>query len=242
MKIIISPAKTMCEEEWYTDVCEPVFYREANELLKQLKTYTREELYEVLKCNDTLLELNYKRFQGMNDVRGVSAAIHSYIGLQYQHIASNVLEDEYMNYLNAHLRIISGFYGLLKANDGIRPYRLEMKSRLKSCSLYDYWGSKIHDELYKEGDAVLNLASKEYSVCIEKYLKDREKFITVDFKELVNGKWKMKATQAKMARGDMVRYIAENKIEDIEKVKRFNIGYTYNEELSNETHWVFVRV
>lgn len=241
MKIIISPAKKMVLEEWCENLSEPIFYKEANELLYVLKMYSKEELNKVLKCNDKLLDLNYERYQSMDDVRGNSGAVFSYVGLQYQHLASSILEDRHIRYLNSHLRIVSGLYGLLKPNDGIKLYRLEMQSKLDSFSLYDYWGSKIHDELYKEDDTVINLASKEYSDCVTKYIKDKEKMITISFMENVNGKLKMKGTQAKIARGEMVRYMALCEIEDINEIKKFNIGYHFSEKDSSENEWIFIR-
>ena len=57
---------------------------------------------------------------------------------------------------------------------------------------------------------------------------------------LKSGKYKSVATSAKMARGQMARYIIKNKITDIEALKDFYFDiYQYNEYLSNETNLVF---
>ena len=88
----------------------------------------------------------------------------------------------------------------------------------------------------------MNLASKEYSQTIEKYRESRCRFITVDFGELTDGKIKQKATLAKMARGDMVRFMAEKNIKNIEQIKEYGgFGFKFSEEFSGENKLVFVR-
>ncbi len=45
-----------------------------------------------------------------------------------------------------------------------------------------------------------------------------------------------------MARGAMVRYMAQRRIEDVEELKEFDqMGYGYQEELSKEDRLVFVK-
>ena len=51
---------------------------------------------------------------------------------------------------------------------------------------------------------------------------------------------KVKATAAKMARGAMVRYMAENQVKAPEQIKNFDwMGYRYIENLSDSSVWVF---
>lgn len=73
-------------------------------------------------------------------------------------------EDQW-EYLNRHVRILSGLYGVLKPFDRIRPYRLEMASPLKidGRNLYRFWGSDLAEEIFKTGEPVINLASEEYA-------------------------------------------------------------------------------
>ena len=103
-------------------------------------------------------------------------------------------------------------------------------------------GYKDYDELVKDDGEVLNLASKEYSKAVEPYVKDGVRFVTCVFGTYVNGKLKVKATEAKMARGEMVRLCAENNVQSVDEVKAYNVrGYVFNEELSSETEFVFVK-
>jgi cytoplasmic iron level regulating protein YaaA (DUF328/UPF0246 family) len=108
--------------------------------------------------------------------------------------------------------------------------------------LYDLWGESIYREVTADSDVIINLASREYSRCVEKYLKPEDTFITVNFGEVDKGRFVTKATYAKMARGEMVRYMAENKIENPEKIKEFDrLGYVFREDMSDRTSFVFER-
>ena len=162
-------------------------------------------------------------------------------------MGARVLSRDALEYLQDNLRILSGFYGILKPLDGVVPYRLEMQSKFinyKNKDLYEYWADKIANSLFEETNLIINLASKEYSKCVEKYLKNSPgtKFITCVFGEIKGDKVIEKGTLAKMARGEMVRYLAQNKICDLEGLKRFDkLEYKYSQEKSNEKTYVFIK-
>jgi cytoplasmic iron level regulating protein YaaA (DUF328/UPF0246 family) len=120
-----------------------------------------------------------------------------------------------------------------------------MQSKLggkKLDSLYDFWDDKLAKQIFSETSTILNLASKEYSDSISKYLNDKINYITCIFGEIIDDKVKEKGTLAKMARGDMVRYMAENQIKNIEDIKSYNrLGYEFSKDLSNEESYVFIK-
>lgn len=245
MKIIISPAKKMNVN---TDMLPagklPYFLEDAKALCHEIQKLSFTEAQELWKCNDKLTELNYRRFQDMDLEKCLTPAILAYEGLQYQYMAPEVLSGKALEYIEEHLRILSGFYGVLKPFDGVVPYRLEMQARLSvngKKDLYSYWGDKLYQMVTENDHSILNLASKEYSQAIRKYLKTGDRFITVEFGELVNGKVRQKGTYAKMARGEMVRFMAENQVESREELESFcRLGFKYNEELSMENRMVFL--
>ena len=108
-------------------------------------------------------------------------------------------------------------------------------------NLYDYWGDRLYREVMDESHTVINLASKEYSKCVEKYLREEDRFITCVFGEFENGKVIQKGVYAKIARGEMVRFMAEHKIYDPEEMKNFNwSGYRFREDLSNDENYIFI--
>lgn len=247
MKIIISPAKKMnIDTDTLAFRSMPVFLSETEELLAWMRRLTFAEAKAIWKCNDKIAEQNYRRFQEMDLERNLTPAVIAYEGIQYQYMAPAVFGGAQTDYIQEHLRILSGLYGVLKPFDGVTPYRLEMQAKASEAGdLYKFWGDKLYREVAgeeKDGGLILNLASKEYSKCIEKYLTPEDTYVTVVFGELADGKVKQKGTLAKMARGEMVRYLAENKVEDPERIKGFDrLGYCFEETLSNEKEYVFLK-
>lgn len=247
MKIIISPAKKMnINTDFPAAPGIPAFLEKTRTLMQAVRELSMPEAKAVWKCNDKLAELNYARFQTMDLERGLTPAILSYEGLQYQHMAPAVFSEGALEYIEEHLRILSGFYGVLKPFDGVTPYRLEMQARFSvngKKDLYEFWGDSLYQELTREGEHVIvNLASKEYSKAVEKYLTPDDHFVTVEFGELKDGKVKQKGTFAKMARGEMVRFMAENRVENVEKLRDFReLGLSYCGKLSDDSRYVFVK-
>ena len=150
-------------------------------------------------------------------------------------MAPEVLEDEALRYLSKHLLILSGFYGLLRPFDTIVKYRLEMQSKIP-FSLYDFWGSALADSI--QDPFILNLASEEYAKCIRPY----RPLIDVRFFEKDSQRLVEKGVYVKIARGEMVRYLAQNQIETIEKIQQFDLlGYYYSSSHSSDHEIVFIR-
>lgn len=215
--------------------------------MNYMKNLSYDECKTIWKCSDKLAQLNYDRVVNMDLNYRLTPALFSYEGIQYQYMGARVLSRDALEYLQDNLRILSGFYGILKPLDGVVPYRLEMQSKFinyKNKDLYEYWADKIANSLFEETNLIINLASKEYSKCVEKYLKNSPgtKFITCVFGEIKGDKVIEKGTLAKMARGEMVRYLAQNKICDLEGLKRFDkLEYKYSQEKSNEKTYVFIK-
>ncbi len=246
MQIIISPAKKMRTDTDSFD-CQglPVFVEQARQLAAQLQQMTPQQLQALWKCNDKILQQNMERLQRMDLYHQLTPAILAYDGIQYQYMAPGVFTDRALEYIQKHLRILSGLYGILRPFDGVTPYRLEMQAKLDADGkkdLYEYWNKKLADQLLSESDCILNLASKEYSRCISRHLPKEAIMITCVFAEEVNGKLVEKGTLCKMARGEMVRYLAENQIQTPEGVRSFDrLGYRYLPEKSTQQTYLFIK-
>lgn len=246
MKILISPAKKMKEEP---DLLPwsglPEFLEQSEELLAWLRTLTYEQLKALWKCNDRIAETNVQRLERMDLRERLTPAILSYEGIAYQYMAPAVFEDGQIHYVQEHLRILSGFYGVLRPLDGVVPYRLEMQAKASpggKRNLYDFWGERIYQAVREEDGAIINLASREYSRCVEPYLKEEDRYITVTFCEESKGKLVTKGTYAKMARGEMVRYMAEHHVREPEELRGFDrLWYEFREDLSSRTEYIFQR-
>ena len=246
MKIILSPAKKMITD---TDSIEPValpeFIDKTTELLSWLKDKSKEELKAIWKCNDKIAEQNFYRLENMDIYHILTPAVLSYEGIAFQYMAPSVFEDRQFEYIQNHLRILSVFYGVLKPMDGVTPYRLEMQAKVEigdAKNLYEYWGDLLFHSVFDDSWIIINLASKEYAKCIEKYLTPQDRYITVAFCELSGDKMVTKGTYAKMARGEMVRFMAENNIDNPIEIQKFDrLGYFFRSDLSSDTEYVFER-
>ena len=246
MRIIISPAKKMnVDTDSFPCQGLPVFLPRAEELCGLLQSKTREELKSLWQCSDRITEQNLERLGSMDLRRGLTPAILAYEGIQYRYMSPGVFTEQALDYVQEHLRILSGFYGVLRPFDGVTPYRLEMQAKLQageSGDLYEYWGDSIAKVLFAETDSILNLASKEYSLCVSRYLPEHVRFLTCVFGEEKDGKIIEKGTLCKMARGEMVRWMAENQVTDIDRLRDFDrLDYHFDPARSEDGRFVFVR-
>ena len=245
MRIIISPAKKMRVD---TDSLPyqglPRFLQKTEEIVRLLQSMSDAELKKLWKCNDQIASLNIQRLQNMDLYNRLTPALLAYEGIQYQYMAPGVFTQQAFDYVQDNLRILSGFYGILKPFDGVTPYRLEMQAKLRvgECKdLYAYWGDSLAVALFAETNCVVNLASKEYSVCVSKYVPANVRFITCVFGEEKNGKIIEKGTMCKMARGEMVRFMAENQIENPEQIKPFDrLDYCFDPTRSDDKLFTFI--
>lgn len=246
MKILLSPAKKMnVNTDDLAPLGLPVFMEQTEEILRFLQGLSYAEAKKLWVCNDRIAEQNYDRLKSMDLYHRLTPAILSYEGIAYQYMAPVVFESGEFAYVQEHLRILSAFYGVVKPMDGVTPYRLEMQAKAKVAGtkdLYEYWGDKLYREVLDDSHIIINLASKEYSRCIEKYLLPEDIYITCVFGESSGGKIVQKGVYAKMARGEMVRFLAERRAESPEEAKKFDrLGYVFDEEHSDNTSWVFIR-
>ncbi|MBL4936865.1 peroxide stress protein YaaA [Clostridium sp. YIM B02515] len=254
MITILSPAKTLdfnrdYKIEKYT---EPLFKKEAFQLIKELRRYSPEELSGLMKINQELSELNFFRnmeFDINHNLSNAKQAALTFHGAVYQGLRAEGFNEEQFDYAQEHLRMLSGLYGVLRPLDIIEAYRLEMGIKLKNSrgkNLYDFWRDKITDYFNKEmgsqnNKILVNLASNEYFTAID-IKKFKSNIITPVFKEYKHGTYRIITIYAKRARGLMAKYIIENKIDSCEGLKSFEEeGYAFQEGMSNDRELVFTR-
>ena len=247
MKIIISPAKKMNRDSDTLPAAGlPVFLKDTERILNWLQGRTYEELKKLWACSDAIARQNVERLRDMDLRACLTPAILAYEGIQYQYMAPAVFEEDQYRYLEDHLRILSGFYGVLKPFDGVVPYRLEMqaKTAVDGLNLYDFWGEKLYRETLDDSRIIVNLASKEYAKCIAAHLREGDRMITCQFCERDDKKDRLvqKGVYVKMARGEMVRFMAREQMEEAEVMKEFTgLDYHFEDSLSSEDSYVFVR-
>ena len=240
MKIIISPAKTMKEGTGAYSAL-PSFLARTDVLLEELKEKSAAQLQNIYGCSEKIAETNAKRFAKMKLDENLMQAIERYTGLQYRHIDYKSLDEGAKQYLAEHLRILSAFYGLLCPEDGIVAYRLDFNGRLEigqKQNLYAFWEDYVARTF--KGEMVINLASAEFAKMVIPYLSVKD-VITCEFGKLQDGKFRTMSTLAKSARGEMVRWMAMNKVRHVEDLIGFHeMNLIYDKSLSNAHKFVFV--
>ena len=245
MRVLFAPAKRMrTDNDVISHQTLPVFLNDAERLRDWLRGLSREELRKLWQCNDAILKQNIERLSCMDLRSNLTPAILAYEGIAYQYMAPGVFEDNAFIWVQNHLRILSGFYGVLRPMDGVTPHRLEMRAKvtLQGKNLYAFWNRKLYEEILDESGVFLNLASTEYSQCVETWHMPKDRFITCVFGELCQGKVIQKGVHVKMARGRMVRLMAEHDVREPEEIQNFDVlGYRYDIEHSNRQTYVFLK-
>ncbi|MEE3170931.1 MAG: peroxide stress protein YaaA [Pseudomonadota bacterium] len=253
MLMVISPAKTLDYEsplatERYT---QPDFLDDACELVDQLKELEPHQISNLMSISDKLGQLNAERFQNWHTPftpENARQAVLAFKGDVYTGLDAESFSEQDFEFAQNHLRMLSGLYGVLKPLDLMQPYRLEMGTRFENKrgkDLYEFWGSKITEEINRllaaDDGVLVNLASNEYFKSVKKKELDG-RLVTPQFKDWKNGQYKMISFYAKKARGLMCRYAIQNRITQANDLKGFNLeGYYFSEDQSDNNNWVFLR-
>ncbi len=253
MLTVISPAKTLDYDTPPTTArhSQPEWLDQSQLLIDELRTHSVQDVAGLMKLSDKLASLNVARYESWSrpfTPDNAKQALLAFKGDVYIGLDAESLSDEDLDFAQAHLRMLSGLYGLLKPLDLMQPYRLEMGTKLgnsRGKDLYAFWGERLTEalnaELTGEEPVLVNLASNEYFKSIRpKQLHAR--LITPVFKDWKNGQYKIISFYAKKARGLMARYIIQNRIDQPEQLKAFDLeGYRFDAESSKDDTWVFIR-
>lgn len=255
MLILLSPAKKLLNlekpyQEGYTS--QPIFSKKTAELVKLMKSKSRQDIAALMHLSSALADLNYHRYQDFSSEYPCPQsypALFLFQGDVYQGLEASRWDKAAVDFSQNHLLILSGLYGLLRPLDLIQPYRLEMGTRLINASgnnLYDYWTQSISHELNQrlsasENPILINLASVEYFKAVD--LKSiKFPVISIHFKEHINGQLKVIGIYAKKARGAMASYLMQHQFDEVDSIKQFKgLNYRYSEKESDRKNLVFVR-
>ena len=254
MIIVLSPAKTLDYDfDFSNQHSVPTFLNQSSKLIKLLQKKEPKDIASLMGLSDKLATLNYDRYQAWTASKTVSndskPSMLVFKGDVYQGLHAESLSKNDLNFAQKHLRILSGLYGILKPLDLMKPYRLEMGTKLetsKGNNLYEFWGDKIQKNVLSElkdmkSDLIVNLASKEYFTVLGK-MSEKINLVTPTFKDYKNGNYKIISFYAKKARGLMARWIIKNKIQNFEDLVDFNLdGYSFSKKESTVTTPVFLR-
>lgn len=253
MKIVVSPAKTL---DYKTQLptgrgTQPSFLETTATINRKLARMSKKEISDLMDISDKLADLNHTRYQEFEEEhnkKNSRPAAYAYAGDVYTGLEAYTIPVEKIDFMQDSLRILSGYYGILRPLDLIQPHRLEMGTSLsvgRNKNLYQVWRDKVTDFLNKElkdDELFVNLASMEYFKAVNEE-KIKVPVISPVFKDFKNGKLKIISFFAKKARGSMVRFIIDTKAESLEDLRNFDYdGYRYSaEETTDENQPVFTR-
>ncbi len=254
MLMLISPAKTLdfttppITEQY--DI--PRFLEQSQELIDLARELSPADISALMKISDKLGVLNFERFhewQTPFTLDNAKQAILAFKGDVYTGLDAQSMKTDDLNWVNQHLAILSGLYGLLRPLDLMQAYRLEMGTKFansKGKNLYEFWGEQLTDSINEQlakakYPVLVNLASNEYYKAIQPK-SIAANIITPVFKDEKNGNYKIISFYAKKARGLMARWIIDNRIEDYKDLIKFDVdGYFYDDEESTAKQFVFKR-
>lgn len=254
MIIVLSPAKTLDFESApaTTTHSQPDFLDRAGELVKSLRRLSPQALGDLMSISPALADLNAQRFRSwrapFNPGNAKQAAL-AFAGDVYEGLDAPTLDHAALEWAQDRVRILSGLYGLLRPLDLIQPYRLEMGTRLsmpKAQDLYRFWGDRLSARLAEDlashrHPVLVNLASAEYFRAVPVKALGQPVVQPV-FEDLREGQWKVISFLAKHARGSMTRWAIEQRVDDPQGLKDFDIGgYRFASDVSNDERWVFRR-
>ncbi|MEX3017049.1 peroxide stress protein YaaA [Gymnodinialimonas hymeniacidonis] len=241
MLTVISPAKRLDWAERSINMTAPDFANDAVKLARVAKRLSQKDLSKLMDISPDLAKLNADRFKAFEDApEGERPAALAFAGDTYTGLEAQSFEPDTMAYAQDHLRILSGLYGLLRPLDAIRPYRLEMGSRLKTrkgANLYAYWGPRIAEALNEQAqatgtDTLVNCASVEYFSAVDQVALNLDIITPQFFEDKPNGP-KIVSFFAKKARGAMARFIVERRLTSADQILEFDTGgYEHAPDLS----------
>jgi len=258
MLTLLSPAKKLNYHPAETDLSptQPRLTDDTRELAKVAKTQSADDLKQLMHISDNLAELNAERFKTFNlenKSNSAKSAGLAFDGDVYWGLEAKSLSDAELSYAQDHLRILSGLYGVLRPLDLIQPYRLEMGTKLKTArgkSLYEFWGDTLAKSLLEDMSghndrAIVNLASNEYFKAVDKKALAASgdiPIISAKFLNVKDGKSRALMYYAKYARGQMARWIMQERVDRTDGLKDFNLdGYTLDTTQTIDTELVFTR-
>lgn len=253
---LLSPAKRQDFDTPIADITptQPLFKSQIATLLEQLRQYSPAQLKKLMSLSDALTDLNHQRIAEFDHQHftpeNARPALQAFQGDAFRSLNISDFSAKDWQFAQQHLGILSGLYGLLRPQDLIQPYRLEMKIPLKTTdadNLYQFWDTLLAEAINQQLTAapadttIINLASNEYSQAVNRGLLGFQ-MVDVQFKEFKNGQYKVVAVVAKRARGAMARFIIKHQLKSTKQLQSFDeSGYAFNADLSSANQLVFTR-
>lgn len=257
MLLLLSPSKTQDFEtlsptELFT---EPHFEEERWLLKRKFPFDSKQDVMKLMHISDSLADEvidNATRWNKRHTEKNAKQAIHLFSGIVYEKFEGDTFTQKQYAYMQKHLRILSGFYGVIRPLDLIQPYRFEMgmkwgfvkkKENHTYKNLYEFWRPILTQYFKNQDDSnlIINLASSEYTkALVRKEFNPR--WINVEFLQKTGKECKAATVYTKHARGSLAHWMIKNHIKSLLDIKQFNEdGYKFSASRSTDNTLVFVR-
>lgn len=241
MICVLSPAKSMdLSGGPNCGVMSKPAVKDTVELLKVCKKLSKADLKKLMGVSDAIAQKDFERYQNWEKNHSKAASL-AMDGPAYRGLDAGSMSASQRKVAQQKVRILSGLYGVLRPFDAIKPYRLEMGSKLvnpRGKSLYDFWGASIAKHLCHGAKVIVNAASQEYWKAVQEKGLGGVPVVTVDFPG--------PSVYAKKARGLICRYAVEKDCSKPEQLKGFTgipgDSYVFDASKSTASKYIFRRV
>ncbi len=258
--LVVSPAKSLDTTTplpaaaQALPVGQPAFVPQAAQIMARLKKLSAAQVGKLMDLSDKLATLNADRFAAWAEhpaPDATRASLFTFDGDVYGGIDAHSLKAPALKWLQEHLLILSGLYGVLRPMDAMQPYRLEMGTTITVAkgkpNLYKFWGDTLAQHINQravdhKSATLINLASQEYFKAVDLKALQTPVVECVFQERKPGGAYKVVSFNAKRARGLMARWCAEHRPTKPQALQAFGVeGYGFDAGESTDARYVFRR-
>ncbi len=210
-KAKVKPTETRFHETGFR------FERQVNQVVRLLSLIEDEDLKSVYGTSPEKALTFHRQNQDVMNSRCVHA-IERYTGVVYEHINWSTISKKGQNFMDKHMLIFSGLFGMVTPKTLIPDYKLKMNV----LSLQYHWNPVLTEAL-KDEDLIIDLLPQVH----RKAYTAGPNVVPVDFSVINKGKKTAAGHFGKSVKGEFIRYMAENNITSTEQFDSFKYDGFY---------------
>ena len=215
MKILIpaseGKAKVPSSSEVRFEDTDFVYKKEVQQVVNLLELIDEEDLKSIYGTTDEKSILFHRLNQSIFKSKCVNA-IERYTGVVYSNIGWKEMSNQAQSYMQKHILIFSGLFGMVQPLTPIPNYKLKMNV----LSLQHHWSPILTNSLSKE-KFIIDLLPQVH----RKAYEPNQNTLRVDFLVINKGKRVAAGHFGKAVKGQFINYLAENNIQSIDDFSGF---------------------
>ena len=216
MKILIpaseGKAKVSSSSEIKFEDTNFVYENEVRQVVNLLELIDEEDLRSIYGTSDEKSILFHRLNQSVFTGKCVSA-IERYTGVVYSNIGWLEMSKDAQSYMQKHILIFSGLFGMLRPLTPIPNYKLKMNV----LSLQHHWKPVLTKSLENE-EFVIDLLPQVH----RKAYEPNENTLKVDFLVISKGKRVAAGHFGKAVKGQFIKYLAEKNVTSVDQFEGFH--------------------